>query len=193
MKLKHLPNIISTLRLLTVPVLVWLAAGKNQTAFAWLILVAGLTDVLDGSIARHFGWTSRLGAALDSIADVLLILVALFGVWAMHPHVIVDEWPVFAGVSAIWMIVHCFALYRYGRLASFHTRLSQVGILLFGLVVLLLFFHAFVPWFFYFAAAISFAGGLESLVLIALIPQWTPDIRGGLLQYVRERGTGNIR
>lgn len=189
--LQHLPNLISILRLATVPVLVWLAASQMQMAFAWLILIAGLTDVLDGWLARRFGWTSAIGALLDSIADVTLILVALYGIWSMQRIVFVDEWLVFAGVSAIWFVVHVSALIRYGRLASFHTRLARLGILMFGVCVLLLFFYDFVPWVFYLSAATSFLGGIESLIMIVLIPNWSPDIPDGLYRVLQQRRRGS--
>lgn len=188
MQLRYLPNAISLARLSCVPILVWLAFIQDQQSFKWLLLAAGLTDALDGWIARHFGWTSALGALLDSIADVLLIVVAIYGIWRLHPQVFIGEWKVFAAVIGIWTLVHVVAVIRYGRLASFHTRLTQVGIILFGLFVILLLFYAFVPWFFYLAAAICFLGGVESLVMIPLIPDWTPDLRGGLVAILSGRG-----
>lgn len=187
MQAKHLPNTLSLLRLATVPVLAWLASNQAQQAFAWLILIAGLTDALDGWLARRYGWTSALGALLDSIADVSLILVAIYGIWMMQRHVFVDEWLVFAAVIGIWSVVHLTALLRYGRLASFHTRFTQLGIVLFGVFVLVLLFFEFVPAFFYFSAAICFLGGVESLVMIWMIPQWTPDLRAGLPAAIRKR------
>jgi len=192
MKLKHIPNVISLILLAAVPVLVWLATSQAQLPFAWLILAAGVTDALDGWVARRFGWTSALGALLDSSADVMLILVAVYGVWTMQRDVFIDEWPVFVAALSIWALVHAIALIRYGRLASFHTQLTQLGILLFGLFILLLFFYGFVPWLFYFSAATCFVAGIESLILIAIIPQWTPDLRGGLLWVFRQRrASGN--
>jgi len=187
MQPRHIPNIISLVRLSAVPVLIWLAYDHDERSFAWLLLVAGLTDALDGWIARTFGWTSALGALLDSIADVSLIVVSIYGIWQLHPQVFIGEWPVFAAVIGIWSLVHLAALLRYGRLASFHTRLTQVGILLFGVFVILLLFYEFVPWFFHAAAAVCFLGGIESLIMIALVDEWTPDLRAGLLGVLRER------
>ena len=187
MQLRHIPNIISALRLSTVPVLFWLAYAQNQQAFAWLLLVAGLTDALDGWIARRFGWTSATGALLDSIADVSLILVSVFGIWQLHPEVFIDELRVFAAVIGIWSVVHLAALLRYRRLASFHTRLTQVGILLFGIFVMVLLFYEFVPWFFHASAAVCFLGGIESLMMVFLVREWTPDLRSGMFGVLQRR------
>ena len=187
MQPRDLPNVITVLRLSAVPVLIWLATVQDEQSFAWLLLVAGLTDAVDGWIARQFGWTSALGAMLDSIADIFLIGVSIYGIWCLHPQVFTDERWVFAAVIGIWTVVHVTALLRYGRLASFHTRLTQLGILLFGIFVMVLLFYEFVPWFFYTSAAICFLGGIESLVMIFLVSEWTPDLRTGLLAVLRKR------
>jgi phosphatidylglycerophosphate synthase len=174
-------------RLMTVPVLIWLANAGLQPAFAWLLLAAGVSDIVDGWLARTFGWTSAIGALLDSVADVLVILVAIYGIWQLQPAVLLANWSVFVAVTLIWGLVHIAALLRYGRLASFHTRLTRVGLMLFGAFVLVLFFAEFVPWFFHLAGAICFLGGVESLIMIFLTPTWTPNLRGGIVEVIRRR------
>lgn len=77
----QLPNIISILRVfLIVPIAIQLHNEDWISAF-FLILVAGLSDALDGFLARAFKWQSRLGSILDPLADKLL-LVTLFVLFA---------------------------------------------------------------------------------------------------------------
>ena len=172
---------------MTVPFLFWLVDAGMQSAFAWLLLAAGISDVIDGWLARTFGWTSAMGALLDSIADVLVVLVVVYGIWRLQPQVFIHEWPIFIAVLVIWSIVHVTALVRYGRLASFHTGLTRIGLMLFGIFVLVLFFSGFTPWLFYLSAIPCFLGGVESLVMIFLVSEWTPDLRGGLVEVLRRR------
>ena len=73
---KQLPNIISTARLISVPVLLVFAYNGMLEPYKWLLLIALLSDILDGLIARVFGLTSALGALLDSLADALLMIAA---------------------------------------------------------------------------------------------------------------------
>ena len=69
-----LPNLISLARLLAVPVTVHLLlTGRFQAAF-WLFLAAGVSDALDGAIAKHFNAASRVGAFLDPLADKALLM-----------------------------------------------------------------------------------------------------------------------
>ncbi|HYT11134.1 MAG TPA: CDP-alcohol phosphatidyltransferase family protein [Mycobacteriales bacterium] len=74
-----IPNVLSVLRLLGVPLFLWLLLGPKADAAALAVLVlAGLSDYLDGKIARWLGQTSRIGVLLDPAADRLYILATLF-------------------------------------------------------------------------------------------------------------------
>jgi cardiolipin synthase len=69
-----LPNLISVLRMLLVAPIIWaLLHGQFQSAL-WLFVLAGLSDGLDGFLAKRFGWESRLGSLLDPLADKLLLV-----------------------------------------------------------------------------------------------------------------------
>lgn len=71
---RHLPNAISLVRIaLVVPVGLAIASHRFDSAL-WLAVVAGMSDALDGWLARRFGWRSRLGGMLDPLADKLLLL-----------------------------------------------------------------------------------------------------------------------
>ena len=71
-----LPNFITLIRMAIVPFFVLAVAGGNYRLALWTFLIAGLTDALDGWIARRFDMESVFGAYLDPIADKLLIVVA---------------------------------------------------------------------------------------------------------------------
>jgi cardiolipin synthase len=77
-----LPNLLTFLRLVALPFLVMaILAGRHDTALA-IFLVAAITDIVDGYLARHFGMGSPLGAYLDPIADKLF-LISSFVVFAL--------------------------------------------------------------------------------------------------------------
>ncbi|KFN51454.1 CDP-alcohol phosphatidyltransferase family protein [Arenimonas composti] len=81
MNLRHLPNAITGLRLAMAPVLPWLMLQGHWRAAFWLAVAAALSDLADGWLARRHGWQSRLGGALDPIADKLLAAAAFLGLW----------------------------------------------------------------------------------------------------------------
>jgi cardiolipin synthase len=74
------PNVLSFARLLGVPVFLWLVIVAEADVWALILLVAaGVTDWLDGAIARWTGQFSRLGALLDPVADRLYIAATVIG------------------------------------------------------------------------------------------------------------------
>ncbi len=72
-----LPNAITLARLLAVPAAVWLIVRGWHEAALWVFLLAGLSDAVDGWLARRLGQVSRLGSLLDPVADKAL-LVSVF-------------------------------------------------------------------------------------------------------------------
>ncbi|MGD2140465.1 MAG: CDP-alcohol phosphatidyltransferase family protein [Burkholderiales bacterium] len=72
------PNVITLMRLLLVPVIAVVLANHLYTAAFWLFLAAGLSDGLDGFIARRFNAVSATGALLDPVADKMVIMTCAF-------------------------------------------------------------------------------------------------------------------
>lgn len=70
----NLPNAISLSRLLAVPVTVWLILSGQLLAAFWLFVAAGVSDAVDGFIAKHFDSETEFGKFLDPIADKILLV-----------------------------------------------------------------------------------------------------------------------
>ena len=76
MSRKDIPNLISILRIVLVIPFAWsLTVGDFLLALV-LFAIAGVSDALDGFLAKHYHWQSRLGSILDPIADKLLLVVS---------------------------------------------------------------------------------------------------------------------
>ncbi|MFY8134104.1 MAG: CDP-alcohol phosphatidyltransferase family protein, partial [Aquimonas sp.] len=87
--LRHLPNALTILRLLLVPPLaVLLLRGEYESAL-WVAAIAGLTDALDGALARMFRWQSWLGGVLDPLADKLLVVTGYACLWWQN---VIPDW-----------------------------------------------------------------------------------------------------
>ncbi len=69
--MRHVPNILSAIRILLIPVFVSLMLQGNTTHAALVLAGSGITDLLDGYLARRFHWISDLGKVLDPVADKL--------------------------------------------------------------------------------------------------------------------------
>ncbi len=75
-----LPNLLSMVRLAGVPLFLWLVLGPEADLLALgVLMLSGITDFLDGYLARRLGQTSALGEILDPVADRLYILAVVVG------------------------------------------------------------------------------------------------------------------
>lgn len=75
------PNVISFVRLLCIPLFLWLLFSRdNRAAAAWLLGVLGMTDWIDGYIARRYNQVSEFGKVLDPVADRSLLLVGVLAI-----------------------------------------------------------------------------------------------------------------
>ena len=76
-----LPNVITLVRLACLPLFLWLLFGaEDRAAAAWLLAALGVTDWVDGYLARHLHQVSEVGKVLDPVADRLLFIVGAGGI-----------------------------------------------------------------------------------------------------------------
>ncbi|MGH9665204.1 MAG: CDP-alcohol phosphatidyltransferase family protein [Bryobacteraceae bacterium] len=85
--IRQIPNLLSLARLAATPFLVWLLLAGDRRGALILCLAAGLTDVLDGFLARRLGSASQTGAYLDPVADKVMLSATFlaFGISAAVP------------------------------------------------------------------------------------------------------------
>ncbi len=126
MQAHHIPNLISTARIALVYPIILLLLHRE---FSWalsLMVVAGLTDALDGWLARHYHWQSKLGSWLDPAADKLLLVTGyvalaslnLLPVW-LAVAVIVRDIIILIGAGAYY--------YRVGPFTGQPLPISKVN------------------------------------------------------------------
>lgn len=137
-----IPNILSFFRLALIPVIVWLYIGEEN--YLWtilLVVLSGVTDVIDGFIARTFHMVSDLGKALDPVADkltqfaLLICLVTRFPLMSLPLLVLV-------GKELAAAIMGLMTIKRTGVVTSavWHGKLTTV--LLYGTILVhLIWYH----------------------------------------------------
>ncbi|MCU0774296.1 MAG: CDP-alcohol phosphatidyltransferase family protein [Ideonella sp.] len=124
--MRHLPNLITLMRLALVPVIGWLLhQGEHRLAF-WLFVVSALSDFADGQIARHWHAESRFGAVVDPIADkltmfVVTVLLALQGAlpWWFAAVLVARDLVIVTGALAFRWVA--------GALEMAPTRISKLN------------------------------------------------------------------
>lgn len=98
----NIPNIITLGRIMLVPIIVWAIVSSQMAAAFAVFVVAGVSDAVDGFLAKRFNMTSELGALLDPLADkaLLVSIYMALGIWGAIP-----RWIVILVVSRDIMIV----------------------------------------------------------------------------------------
>ncbi|MGD1934053.1 MAG: CDP-alcohol phosphatidyltransferase family protein [Candidatus Phaeomarinobacter sp.] len=100
--MSFVPNLITLGRLILVPVIIYLIGNQAYEAAFWVFVAAGISDGVDGFIAKRFGYTTTLGAYLDPVADKAL-LVSIFVSLGMQE--LIPFWLVVLAVSRDVLIV----------------------------------------------------------------------------------------
>ncbi len=86
----NIPNTLSIIRILMIPWFLWeFLNAQTQSDFtlaAGILVVSGLTDTVDGAIARKFNMITQLGKILDPLADKLTLASVIAALWIKKPH-----------------------------------------------------------------------------------------------------------
>jgi cardiolipin synthase len=159
-----IPNALSVLRLLGVPVFLWLLLGPQADGWAVVVLMAsGVTDWADGKLARVLGQSSRLGALLDPAADRLYIVATLV---AFVLRDVVPLWVVAVLLGrevVLGVLLLVLGRYGYPPLQVHYLGKAATFILLYAFPLLLI------------------ADGEGPLVAVAQPIAWALTIWGGVL------------
>ncbi len=107
--LTALPNLISLLRLCLVPLAIWLMLSDHYLGAFWVFIAAGVSDAIDGFIAKHFDVRTTLGGYLDPLADKAL-LTSVYVTLGYEDHI--EDWLVILIVFRDVLIIGGAILYQ---------------------------------------------------------------------------------
>jgi len=137
-KLRHIPNILSLSRIpfsIAMPFLVS-RGGKYSIVFLVCYGFAGITDALDGAIARRFHWESKLGQKVDSIGDgVFIICVIIAAVLSLGPSLAGGKgiaeycYAIFAVFALIKLLNIAFTRVKFKQWGFIHLRSARWSII----------------------------------------------------------------
>jgi phosphatidylglycerophosphate synthase len=186
--LTAIPNLLSWLRLILVPVLWVLALSDLGREFAVALSLAAATDIFDGIISRALRSTTRFGSKLDSIADVLIGGSAVGWLLIFKPAVVGDH-PVFFAAIGVTTVVNLILIYRkFGRLADLHMNSGRAaGIVGYVLLIVLAGFGRFVEPLFYVLMVLAWVVAADTLVLVATRETLDEHVSYPTVSYLRER------
>ena len=172
-----IPLALTLLRACLAPVVVALALwSPSALGFAICIVVAFLSDVFDGVIARRLGIATPNLRRLDSIADTIFYLGVAFAIWHLHRAEIVARIIPVIALAALELLRYAVDLRKFGREASYHmwsSRLWGVALLV-GTVNLLVLGNA--GWTLDLAIYAGIVADLEGLAISFTLSTWKSDV-----------------
>ncbi|KAB3529507.1 CDP-alcohol phosphatidyltransferase family protein [Alkaliphilus pronyensis] len=159
--MKTIPNYLSFTRIIFSLILIFVK--PLSVTFYTIYIICGLSDIMDGFIARRIGITSKFGARLDSLADLIMVGIL---VMILYPIVkLTDEiliWIIFIAIIRVTSIV--VALKKYRTFAIIHTYGNKVtGIVLFISVTLLPYINTIVLM--YIISVVASISSIEELII----------------------------
>lgn len=167
--LKAIPNILSGLRILAVPFLLFLAWKGHSTLFVCILIMALLTDSIDGYIARKYNLSSNLGTKLDSVGDMCIYLTVPLCAWWLWPHILKQE-AFFVGVAVCAYVVPLIAgVLKFRRIPSYHTLAAKASAVVMSVAAVLLFTFGF-EGMFRVAAVLQFLVAVEEVLITIRLP-----------------------
>ena len=172
-------NSITLYRLLSAPLLLFLAMRGNLEWFRLLLALSFFTDAIDGFLSRMFKVSSLFGTKLDSIADDATVLGATVSLWILRPEFMSENWITFAMVFSLFILQSIAALWVYKRVTSFHTYLAKTAAVSQGIFFMMVFFDVGpVETGFYIAAVVTAVELVEEIILVVVLPEWRANVKG---------------
>ena len=160
-EMKAIPNCISISRIFFSLILIFVK--PLSTVFYAIYIICGLTDIVDGFIARKTGTTSSLGARLDSMGDMVMVGVLLLVLYPIiNPPTQIVIWTISIGIVRLASMA--VALRRYKIFAGLHTYGNKItGVVLFIFPILLLYINTNVLM--YIICVVASISAIEELII----------------------------
>ncbi len=184
---KNIPNLLSGYRLLIFPVLLFLILKRVEVAFAWLICINLITDILDGIIARRFNLQTSFGAKLDSAADVTTYAAAIYGVYVFKWVEIEPFKALFFGFVGLYTFSMVVGLIKFKQLPSLHLYSFKIMGYFHGIFLFILFVFGFVKVLFFVALGWGIWACFEEILVLLVLKKMKNNAKG-LFWVLKDKG-----
>jgi len=172
----NLPNLVSLIRILMAPVLLWLAIIQQPGLFIGVLIFAVFTDVLDGFLARHLQQITEMGSHLDSWGDFLVYSTMAVSAWILWPDTVMREWFYFLIILISFTLPVLVGLLKFRTLTSYHTWSVKLAVAV-TIISYILLFADILHWPFRLAALACALAALEEIAITLVIKHEQVDVR----------------
>ncbi|WP_299458467.1 CDP-alcohol phosphatidyltransferase family protein [uncultured Microscilla sp.] len=173
-----IPNILSLYRLLVFPLILYFIVSQQEQLFVVFIAISLITDILDGAIARGFNMQTKLGAKLDSWADLGVFVLAFFAAYQFRLADIKGLYWLFILYLFCWFLAYLVVFIKFKGLIGLHTYMFKVTGYLQGIFMFVWFVFGFQAWLCYLALGWGTLACIEEIIIILIIPEPRSNVKG---------------
>ena len=180
------PNLVSSIRILIAPLLFGFAFLQMEYWFLGALIFSGLTDVVDGYLARKLGMITPLGAHLDSWGDATIYSTMAICAWILWPEITRDNLLYYSMILFSFLLPALTGLIKFGRMTGYHTWSVKIAVFatFVGYVAL---YSEVAAWPFVLAAVLAVIAGVEEILITVVLREERTDVRS-ILAALRNRG-----
>lgn len=182
--LLSLPNLLTSFRFVSAPILLLLAWLGHDQYFLLLLAITFLSDVLDGMAARMLNQESELGALLDSWGDLLIYTTLAISAFCLWPEVVQREVTYVLLIVASYLLPVLIGLIKFGAFTSYHTWLVKAAVATTGCGFFLLVLFDNV-WVFHIAAWLCVLAASEEIAISCILRKLHSNVK--TLWHVRQK------
>ncbi|MBD3203166.1 hypothetical protein GF327_02650 [Candidatus Woesearchaeota archaeon] len=173
---KKLPNIITLTRFLMIPFLIYFSYKNNIAVFILFYIFTGITDKLDGFIARKLNQTSNFGAKIDNYADEIMCYVSLSCLIFLRPDVVRKYLELILFTIIIAVLNRIFLFTKFKNKTRMHLYSGKISVYLLYISVSILILTRNDKLFFVYILSQLFVI-IEEIIIMAISEDINPQIK----------------
>ncbi|MCG6939258.1 MAG: CDP-alcohol phosphatidyltransferase family protein [Gammaproteobacteria bacterium] len=172
----NLPNLVSFIRILMAPVLIYFAIAQQPYWFIGTLILTVFTDVLDGFLARTLNQITEMGSHLDSWGDFVIYSTMAICAWVLWPDIVQREIIYFTIIVISLALPALTGLLKFHSFTSYHTWSVKLAVFV-TVISYVLLFTGLLDWPFRLAALLSLYAALEEIAITLLMNHQRVDVR----------------
>jgi phosphatidylglycerophosphate synthase len=157
-----------------------IVGARRGWAGGWLgaiVVLALLSDIYDGILARLWGHETAQLRVSDSVADTIFYLGVLAALWLREPQVLRGNWQLLVGLLGLEAFRYVFDLWKFRRLASYHSYMAKAWGLLIAVAVVAVLSFGGLRLLISVALIFGVVVNLEGLAMSVMLPRWKNDVK----------------
>jgi phosphatidylglycerophosphate synthase len=168
----------SLYRIIAAPVLILCIVFNEREFFSWFLLSGFISDGIDGFLARRLHLESPRGARLDSLGDIIILVLTVAGLFSFEWNFFANHAPELIILVLLYVMEIILSYIRFGKTSSFHTYLDKAALFMQAVFVFTLLFAGYYSWLFYITFTAGVLATTEEIFILLSLEKYRDNIKG---------------